>query len=344
MANHEAAHTTVVVKKKGKGHDDGHGGAWKVAFADFCLALLCLFLVMWLLAVRQADELQVMLKAAGGTFNVLNESHGRMDDALGGTRGSLIERMPLPSDGDTDAPRHKTGNGGNQKFTKQVAGPPRPSNASAPIPLEVPTLTKTVFETRADMQELADLLAHLSIEAGLAANVQSIITPYGLRVILHDTDKQGMFQRGSAVANPRFIALMGKLGPVFSRISNQLLVVGHTDSVQYRDPSPSAKSNWTLSSDRAVAAREYLMQGGMPARSVLQVVGLADRAPFNVHDAQAAENRRIELLILTQGQAQSISAMFGEPGKTNPLIEDVSTSLPDSNALADLRGQLKISR
>ena len=351
MANHEAAHTTVIVKKKGKGHDDGHGGAWKVAFADFCLALLCLFLVMWLLAVRQADELEVMLKAAGGSVNILSQNHGSMDDALVGSRGSLIPREFLPSDGEVAGPRKKAGSGGMQKVSTPVSRPPQPpqpphpSNAAEPsIPLQTPTLTKTVFETRADMKELADLLAHLSIEAGLAANVQSIITPYGLRVILHDTDKEGMFHRGSAVANPRFITLLGKLGPVFNQITNQMLVVGHTDSAQYRDQGPKGMSNWTLSSDRAVAARAYLMMGGMPARSVLQVVGLADRAPFNVHDAAAAENRRIELLILTEGQAQSISAMFGEPGKTAPLIENVSTSLPDGDALAALQGQLAKGR
>jgi chemotaxis protein MotB len=349
VADHGAAHTTVIKRVKGKGHDDGHGGAWKVAFADFCLALLCLFLVMWLLAVRQADELEILLKASGG--NILDQGSSKTDEAFGGPRGSLIAREPLPSDGDTIAPRKRTRGEVAQQGTKSSSQSARgkgkeasSSPASAPGAPQAPMLSKSLYETHADMQELADVLARLSVQSGLAANLQTIITPYGLRVILHDTDKQGMFQRGSAVANDRFIALLGKLGPVFSQIRNQMLVVGHTDSVQYRDQGPKAKSNWTLSSDRAVAAREYLMVGGMPARSVLQVVGLADRAPFNVQDAGAAENRRIELLILTLAQAQNVSAMFGAPGRTEPLIQNVSTSLPDGDALASLRGQLSTSR
>jgi chemotaxis protein MotB len=127
---------------------------------------------------------------------------------------------------------------------------------------------------------------------------------------------------------------------VFARIENQMLIVGHTDSLQYRDRGPTALSNWALSTQRAMAARSYLMMGGMPAGSVLQVVGLADRAPLNPKNPAAHENRRIEFLILTKGQASSISAMFGMPGETEPLTEGVETSLPDSDELARLRGQL----
>ncbi len=90
-----------------------------------------------------------------------------------------------------------------------------------------------------------------------------------------------------------------------------------------------------------MTARSYLLAGGMPTKSVLQVVGQADTAPINPDDTAASENRRIELLILTRGQAHSIAQMFGAPTDTQPLLDDdVSTSLPDSAALEELRGQL----
>ncbi len=155
-------------------------------------------------------------------------------------------------------------------------------------------MAKAALDTSADMAELAVLLAALSKQLGLAGNVQSVITPYGLRVTLHDTDKTGMFSRGSAVADERFIALLKKIGPIFGQITNQMLIIGHTDSAQYRDRGPTNISNWTLSSDRAVAARSYLMMGGMPARSVLQLVGLADRAPFNVHGRRRESPHRAD--------------------------------------------------
>jgi chemotaxis protein MotB len=321
-----AGNSGTVVKRVTRRSDDAHGGgAWKVAFADFCLALLCLFLVMWLMAVRQSEELQDLLKASGG--NLLDEGRGRLPESLGSPPGAVIEREPLPTDGSSLAAQQA----------------PRDANPASAARQE-PRLTKAVFESSADMAELAILLAKLSEQAGLAGNVQSVITPYGLRVTLHDTDKAGMFNRGSAVANERFVALFRKIGPIFSQIANQMLIIGHTDSAQYADRGPAGISNWTLSSDRAVAARGYLMMGGMPAGSVLQVVGLADRAPYNVHDTAAAENRRIELVILTAGQAEAVSAMFRAPEETQMLVEGVSTSVPNRDVVAALRGQLVTSR
>nr|WP_298725890.1 OmpA family protein [uncultured Steroidobacter sp.] len=302
--------------------EEGHGSAaWKVAFADFCLALLALFLVMWLMASRQAEHLQDLLKAAGGSL--IDEGRGKVSVSLGGPRGSLIDRNPLPSDGDTLSKR--AANTGE----REPAGPG-----------EGMRLSKAHYESHADMIELSQVLAALGAEVGLSSNVRTIITPYGLRVLMHDTDKQGMFQRGSSAPNERFRRLLKNLGPLFKQIDNQMLIVGHTDSLQYADQSYTAFSNWTLSSERAMAARSYLLAGGMPAKSVLQVVGQADTAPINAEDTTASENRRIELLILTRGQAQSIARMFGAPTDTLPLMDGVSTSLPDSAALDELRGQL----
>ncbi len=314
----------AIVKRVSRRHgEEGHGSAaWKVAFADFCLALLALFLVMWLMASRQQEHLQDLLKAAGGSL--IDEGRGKIPMSMGGPRGSLIDRNPLPSNGDTLSKRAaETGE-------REPAGPG-----------EGMRLSKAHYESHADMIELAQVLAALGAEVGLSSNIRTIFTPYGLRVLMHDTDKQGMFQLGSSAPNERFRRLLKKLGPLFKQIDNQMLIVGHTDSLQYADQSYTAFSNWTLSTERAMAARSYLLAGGMPTKSVLQVVGQADTAPINPDDTAAAENRRIELLILTRGQAHSIAQMFGAPTDTVPLLDDdVSTSLPDSAALEELRGQL----
>jgi chemotaxis protein MotB len=313
----------VVKRVSRRQGEEGHGSAaWKVAFADFCLALLALFLVMWLMASRQAEHLEDLLKAAGGSL--IDEGRGKISMSMGGPRGSLIDRNPLPSDGDSLAKR--AANTGE----RDPAGPG-----------EGMRLSKAHYESHADMIELSTVLAAIGAEVGLSSNIRTIITPYGLRVLMHDTDKQGMFQRGSSAPNERFRRLLKKLGPLFKQIDNQLLIVGHTDSLQYADQSYTAFSNWTLSSERAMAARSYLLAGGMPTKSVLQVVGQADTAPINTENTAAAENRRIELLILTRGQAHAIAQMFGAPTDTLPLLgDDVSTSLPDSAALEELRGQL----
>jgi chemotaxis protein MotB len=311
-------HEQTIVKRGGsrQNHDD-HGGAWKVAFADFCLALMCLFLVLWLMAARNTESLQHILTEADG--NKTDQGKGVMPEQVGGPRGSLIERFPMPRSGKSDAP-----------------GQALASGEDAPVV----AAAKVSYETPADLQKLSQALAEMSTEAGLASNLESVITPYGLRVMLHDTDRQGMFVRGSAVPTDRFKRLLSKMGPLFERMQNQMLIVGHTDSTPYADTGYAAFSNWTLSSNRAMAARSVLLSGGMRSDSVLQVVGMADRAPMDAKRADAGVNRRIELLILTPGQAKSLAAMFGVPGNSAAISEHIDAALPDANVLRQLRDKL----
>ncbi|HEX6733999.1 MAG TPA: OmpA family protein, partial [Azonexus sp.] len=209
---------------------------------------------------------------------------------------------------------------------------------------DIPQPVKKRYESPAEMRELAETLLKMSEQAGLAGNLQAVVTPYGLRIMLHDTDKQGMFDRGSAIVNERFRALLRKMGPLFAQIENQLLVVGHTDAVQYANRASSAFSNWTLSSQRAMAARVQLLEGGMPGESVLQVVGMAERAPLDTDNPKAGVNRRIEFLVLTTGQAEVVAAMFGMPLEVTPLMEGVNTVVADSPALNEMRARLRTEK
>jgi chemotaxis protein MotB len=306
----------AVIKRVSRKHgDDAHGGgAWKVAFADFCLALMCLFLVMWVMAAREEEQLREWMQAAGG--DLLSQTDGRKIESMGGPRGSLIEREALPK-----------GDGGN---TASNDAPAQPS--------------KKRYESPQEMQELAQTLIRLSEQAGLAANLQAVITAQGLRIMLHDTDKNGMFDRGSAIVNERFRALLRRMGPIFAMIENQLLIVGHTDSVPFLNRASSAYSNWTLSSQRAMAARVQLLEGGMPTDGILQVVGMADRAPLNNKDPRAGLNRRIEFLVLTSDQAQAVAAMFGMPLEVTPLIDGVDTVRQENAALVELRSRLRTEK
>jgi chemotaxis protein MotB len=301
-------HEGAVFKRAARRHqEDDHGGAWKVAFADFCLALLALFLVLWLMAAREQQAMQNLLKEASSG---MLEGGGLKPEIAGGPRGSLIERYTPPSSGKGDG--------------KNVGD-------SAP---------QVQYNTPSELTALSQALSEMSAEAGLSSNLASVVTPYGLRVMLHDTDKLGMFLRGSPLPSPRFARLLRKMGPLFAQMENQMLVVGHTDSAQYAQAGHAGYSNWTLSSNRALAARAELLAGGMRSASVLQVVGMADRAPLDRDNAIASVNRRIELLILTRGQAGTVAAMFGAPGATHVLTPDASAALPDAATLKQLRSQL----
>jgi chemotaxis protein MotB len=307
---HEA---TIVKRGGGKHHDDEHGGAWKVAFADFCMALMALFLVLWLIAARDAQQVKTIVR--DNTASGLLEGTGGKPEIKSSPAGSLIERFQLPKS-----------NGGAQ-------GPAAGAKANT-------STTRTKYESPSELAALAPQLEKMSADAGLASNLATVITPDGLRVMLHDTDRQGMFVRGSPLPTARFAKLLRAMAPLFEKMENQMLIVGHTDSVQYTNAGPASYSNWSLSVNRALAARAELLVGGMRGETILQLVGMADRAPIDAAHPDASVNRRIELLILTSKQSAGMKAMFGTPAATEPLTQDASTSRTDDPALKDLRSQM----
>ena len=295
----------AVVKRSGRKHaEDDHGGAWKVAFADFCLALMALFLVLWLMAAREQQNLKAVVQEMSSSFT---DAAGQKPSIGGGPRGSLIERFALPHHG--------------QSNSREDGAPRR------------------MYDSPSDLAELSKVLAAMSADAGLSSNLEAVVMPYGLRVMLHDTEKQGMFMLGSAKPTERFVKLLRKMGPLFAKMENQMLMVGHTDSLKYAD-DPDGRSNWTLSTARAMAARAQLMSGGMHAESVLQVVGMADRSPLDPANPIGARNRRIELLILTRKQADSVAAMFGPRTKGEALGAGADVSIPERAELEQLRGTM----
>lgn len=307
---HEA---TIVKRGGGKHHDDEHGGAWKVAFADFCMALMALFLVLWLIAAREAQQTKNIVR--DNTASGLLEGTGGKPEVKSSPAGSLIERFQLPKS-----------NGGAE-------GPAAGAKANTDT-------VRTKYESPSELAALAHRLEQMSVDAGLASNLAAVITPDGLRVMLHDTDRQGMFVRGSPLPTAKFAKLLRAMAPLFEKMENQMLIVGHTDSLQYTRAGPTSYSNWSLSVNRALAARSELLIGGMRSDSILQLVGMADRAPIDAAHPDASTNRRIELLILTSKQAAAIKTMFGTPADTEALTSDASTSKTDDPALKDLRSQM----
>ncbi|MFP5392426.1 MAG: flagellar motor protein MotB [Gammaproteobacteria bacterium] len=295
---------TVIKRGGGRHHDDEHGGAWKVAFADFCLALMALFLVLWLMASREKEAIQSVIRDAAAAGQL--EGNGKSAQIGNGPNGSLIERFPQEHSG--DAQTSKQG--------------------------------EVSYDSPSDLAALSKALQKMSADAGLASNLAAVVTPFGLRVMLHDTEQQGMFMRGSALPTGRFASLLQKMGPLFAQMKNQMLVVGHTDSVQYAAADKGGMSNWSLSASRAMAARAELLKGGMRTHSVLQVVGMADRAPLDAARTEAGLNRRIELVILTSAQARSVADMFGAPGASEALTDGASTSSAATLEQRKLRRQL----
>ena len=301
-------HGEVVIKKAGGKHQhDEHGGAWKVAFADFCLALMCLFLVLWVLAARDKEELE-MAMAGGGAKNMSFQGMG--ERMIGEFQpGQMIPKDPIV----TPKPQERTG------------GEPD---------------AKKLLDTPEELAELSRRIRDVGEQFGLGEHITSVVTAEGLRIMVHDTEKVGMFRLGSAEPSPSFAKLLRSIGPMFTDFDNQLIIAGHTDSVPFQGRGAFASSNWSLSTERALSARAHLLAGGMPQRSVLQVIGMADAAPLDMLQPEAAVNRRVELLVTTREHGGDVVQTFGALPATEPLTPGLESTPPRTPVQESLKDRL----
>ncbi|MDY0925782.1 flagellar motor protein MotB [Enterobacter sp. CFBP8995] len=290
----------MIIKRAAKrSNHSHHGGAWKVAFADFTLAMMALFMVLWITAsvsVEERKEIVAELNGAsifdGAAFNPF-EQHGGKSDALIGDTLELSKAEETAKAGEM----------------LQSGGKPQEH------------LDSVLSRSDAELAKLYQQIQHI-IKSYNAQDVLSLETlPQGLRILVQDDQSRMMFPRGSAVLTPYFQKLLTELGPVFNRIDNKIMISGHTDAAQYS--GNAAYNNWNLSGDRALAARRALERGGLESERVLQVNAMASRMPLDREDAMSARNRRIEILVLTDAAAETLFQFYGREGEkvVKPIAE-----------------------
>lgn len=272
----------VVKKSSNKSHGHGPGGAWKVAFADFTLAMMAFFMVLWIISSASKPELE---KAA---------KHIREYSVFDGTtnpfkfegRGTPMNLEVNPDVLETTASSMLSGSSSDEAFQNMVQ---QIGGENAPL-----VAAKELVE---EMAKKLDAEENLSVE----------IVPQGLRIRLHDDENRQMFGSGSSNMSPFFEDLLIALTPVFSKIDNKMVISGHTDAVPY---SRFQYTNWELSGDRAMTARQVLAVGGMSLDKILQVSGMADRALAKTDEPNHSMNRRIELMLLTREAEEELMSIF----------------------------------
>lgn len=270
----------VIIKRRGKKQaHEAHGGAWKVAFADFTLAMMALFMVLWVIQPLKEKEL------SDASFM----SNPIVDGAAGVFDGSSSTPLDLDGVKLAPVPVHSAG----QADEHGTAGDPQ---------------ARKRYAQADDMQELVELLKVLAEQTDANANLQVDIVPQGLRVLIKDDQQRDMFSRGSARLQPHFRTLLEGLAATLAKVDNKLIISGHTDSTAY--PQNAGYDNWNLSGDRALIARRTMVAAGLPESSVLQVAAQADTMPLVADAPQAGANRRIELLLLTDRAEQLYRALF----------------------------------
>lgn len=285
----------IIVKRRGKkGHDDAHGGAWKVAFADFTMAMMALFMVLWI--VQPQNDLNRM--ADGDMLmNPLVEGGAGVFDGM--------SRTPLDLDGIPVqvSPR-------NDKVNEARTPQEDPGAEMADgLPGEA---RRPKFTEAQQMKELATVMEELALKLDAESNVVIEVVPQGLRILIKDDQQRFMFPRGSAKLDAHFDTLLRNLAQILAKVDNRLIISGHTDSTPYRGVVIGSYNNWNLSGDRALRARNVMVEAGLPARSVLQVAAQADGMPLLPDDPENGANRRIELLLLTRQAHTLYQELFGE--------------------------------
>ena len=311
MSEQEHAPLIVVRRARRKKHGH-HGGAWKVAYADFVTAMMAFFLVMWLIGVGTRQQ-----------------------------RASISEYFKNPSmtPGNASiAPPGKMGPGGASDSAIKLGGamdmPHGPGkDRRAATRVDAADVEKMAREReKARLENLMQQL-HAAIEKSQALEpfkdqLLLDITPEGLRIQIVDKQNRPMFDTASATLKPYTVAILHELASFIDQAPNKISISGHTDDAPYN--GDQGYSNWELSADRANAARRALLVGGLVEDKIARVVGLAASVPFDKADPSDPINRRISIIMMTkQAQDAALSQEQADGAQITP-----TSPPPTSPALA----------
>jgi chemotaxis protein MotB len=271
----------IIIKRVKKGGHSAHGGAWKIAYADFVTAMMAFFLLMWLLGSTSEGDKKGIADYFGSPLKV---------SMLGGGSGS----------GDSS---HVV-KGGGQDLTRTTGQVKRGDTEAARSTVNLRALNAE--QVRAEVARLQDLkkkvedkIAANALLAGMSAQIRLDMTHEGLRIQIVDAENRPMFASGLATVQPYMQELLREIGSLLGEVPNRLTLEGHTDAV----PFPRGErgySNWELSADRANASRRELLLGGLPEGRMLRVQGLASSQPFDRQFPEAPSNRRISIIVMNR--------------------------------------------
>lgn len=282
----------IIVKKVKRGGHAVHGGAWKIAYADFVTAMMAFFLLMWLLGSTSegdkkgiSDYFSTPLKVAG------------IGGSGAGSRTSLI-------------------NGGGSDMREQ-SGQSRKSDSKEVSKKDIEAFKAE--QARQDAKRLSALSAKISAlistDPKLSQFTSQIlieITPDGLQIQIIDDQKRPMFDIGSAIVKPYMRDILRLLGAALIGVENKISLDGHTDQLPYGELE-RGYSNWELSADRANASRRELLTAGMPGEKLVRVAGMASTILLEMENPFSPTNRRISLVVLTSEAEERITGYRRSP-------------------------------
>ncbi|WP_251978217.1 flagellar motor protein MotB [Salinicola avicenniae] len=265
----------IIVKRKRVQAAGHHGGAWKIAYADFMTALMALFLVLWILSTVSENELESIAEYFRTPLAV----------ALTGGDRNTASSSVIP--------------GGGENPTKSEGEVRR---------VDVREQTRSSSEQR-NLRYLRDRLQtviHSDPQLReLSSQLRMDFSPEGLRVQIVDSEKRPMFELGSDRLEPYMQQILQRIAPVLNEMPNPVSISGHTDDLPYAG-GEKGYSNWELSADRANASRRELIAAGLSPDKLLRVSGMGARVALPDTQPSDAVNRRISIVVLDNRAAAAI--------------------------------------
>ena len=278
-----------VKKVAGHGH---HGGAWKVAYADFVTAMMAFFLLMWLINTTDPEQKRGIAEyfapasvsaTTSGSGGILGGTSLGDDGAKGSGSQSIISQ--LAPEAPPDAPP-EAGQSPSLAAASEAALRDEIARREA---AEFSSAAESLRQAMQSMPELAELSKQLIIDQ----------TPEGLRIQLVDQEGRSMFENNSSQPNPRARLLLQAVSRVITQLPNRISVTGHTSAAPGSNRA-SGPNDWGLSSARANASRLVLQAAGVDGDRVYQVSGKAGSDPLYPDDPTLAGNRRIAIVLLRE--------------------------------------------
>ena len=270
----------IVIKRKKIVAGGAHGGAWKIAYADFVTAMMAFFLLMWLLGSTAKGDLQGIADHFQNPLKVSSQGGSGSGDATSVLQGGgkdLTRQTGQVKRGDVEAKK-------STSFSKEAQAEFRRKEQ------------EQLESLKADIEKMIEKSPQL---AQFKKQMLLDITSEGLRIQIIDEQNRPMFDSSSADLKPYTRDILRQIGKSLNGVGNRISLAGHTDASQFSG-GEKGFSNWELSANRANASRRELVIGGMDDSKVLRVVGLASTVLFDKNDPLNSVNRRISIVILNR--------------------------------------------
>ncbi|WDE08690.1 OmpA family protein [Thalassomonas viridans] len=252
--------------------DSHNSGGWKIAFADFAMAMMAVFMILWMTAIIDEEKRALVAQYFSNTENV------------------ETVKMPLDT---TDEIKKQT----QEPEQEPISTPPKqlpPPVEPAPVELDKPTPIDVLIEKI----KQSPALQKYSKEVVLSTHA------LGLKIQIMDSVNQAMFTLGDSQLTSASSQILTELAPLLNETEQHISISGHTDSLAY--PKGYAKDNWTLSVNRADSARQSLLKAGLKPERIAEIVGMGDSLPYDAAHPDAPINRRIAIIVLNKEVYQAM--------------------------------------